>query len=597
MQNQLHTSLSSSEVLLRLPQPSLALSLFSNPSADAGCTTDSSLDSVSNVQNLIVNEVRPMRYGPVDLTSNSGIGPEKIKVAQPVQCEICMINCNSNDVYIKHLSGKKHLRKLEKLSKLKNDGVAGVTTAITTNDLQLASNPAFEKLDANKQERMNSYHQPENAVILGAPEKDIETRKRKNELEGGTSLTSTMFCTLSNVNNNEKVFNLPDFPAQCKICMINCNSEHVYISHVSGKKHMRNLEKLSKSKNVGADASGASVVAASVVAARLDSATEPLEKLDSSKQESINLHQPGIAFILDSPEKDIETKKQKIELEGGGAGTFSCNQINVSSLEILNLPDCPVRCEIWKKHLRNLEKLSKSKNVGADASIAGAVAATLDPATEPLEKSDYSKRESINLHQPGIAFILEAPEKYTETEKQKIEFEGGAGTFSCNQFHVNSQEVLNLPDCPIRCEVCLIDCNSKHVYIGHLSGKKHKRNLQNVSKSKDVADVMPAIDMQQETNPAIEPQGKLETNPQEGMDSHKSGNIVVEFEAPDNDIETKKHGSELIDAAAATNFFKVCNLCNAPCNSQTVFNSHLQGKRHAAKVKKELAKSNTSWWF
>ncbi|KAL5071656.1 hypothetical protein RYX36_022543 [Vicia faba] len=87
----------------------------------------------------------------VCLMSNGGIGPsiaefkrigvppfqkaaKKIKVAQSAWCETCKINCNSRDMYITHLAGKKHLKNLEKLSNPKID-VGTSSTANASNTL------------------------------------------------------------------------------------------------------------------------------------------------------------------------------------------------------------------------------------------------------------------------------------------------------------------------------------------------------------------------------------------------------------------------------------------------------------------------------
>lgn len=38
---------------------------------------------------------------------------------------------------------------------------------------------------------------------------------------------------------------------RCGVCNIECNSRDVYISHLTGKNHLKNLKKLSKSVNDG----------------------------------------------------------------------------------------------------------------------------------------------------------------------------------------------------------------------------------------------------------------------------------------------------------------------------------------------------------
>lgn len=51
---------------------------------------------------------------------NKGKKITKNKISQPTWCEVCQINCNSSDVYAKHLSGKNHLKNLQNLEKSNN---------------------------------------------------------------------------------------------------------------------------------------------------------------------------------------------------------------------------------------------------------------------------------------------------------------------------------------------------------------------------------------------------------------------------------------------------------------------------------------------
>ncbi|TKY73333.1 zinc finger RNA-binding protein [Spatholobus suberectus] len=125
------------------------------------------------------------------------------------------------------------------------------------------------------------------------------------------------------------------------------------------------------------------------------------------------------------------------------------------------------------------------------------------------------------------------------------------------------------------CEVCKIKCNSKDMYITHLSGKKHLKNLEKQSKPKIDAstDTATANTSQQPANPIIGPQEKP------GTEKPKSK------KAPEMDIETKK--CKIVQGGAAATAVRICNLCNVVCNSQTVFDTHLVGHKHTAMVKKQ----------
>lgn len=123
------------------------------------------------------------------------------------------------------------------------------------------------------------------------------------------------------------------------------------------------------------------------------------------------------------------------------------------------------------------------------------------------------------------------------------------------------------------CEVCKITCDTKDMYIIHLSGKKHLKNLEKLSKPETGvgASAAPA-------NPIIGPLEKP------GSDKPRK--------APEMDIETKKR--KIVEGGAAEAAVRLCDLCNVVCNSEKVFNTHLVGHKHAAMVKKKQAESSTS---
>ncbi|XP_052481259.1 uncharacterized protein LOC105762232 [Gossypium raimondii] len=137
---------------------------------------------------------------------------------------------------------------------------------------------------------------------------------------------------------------------------------------------------------------------------------------------------------------------------------------------------------------------------------------------------------------------------------------------------------------PTWCEVCQINCNSSNVYAKHLSGKKHLKNLQNLEKSKNSTCYSSSIDTPIAANLVI---GAVE-NPAadgcSGADAQKSKKMIARSEAAKEDLETKKQ--KVIEGGAAATAIRVCVICNVVCNSQTVFNYHLTGQKHATMVKK-----------
>ncbi|MBA0656721.1 hypothetical protein Goklo_009057, partial [Gossypium klotzschianum] len=137
---------------------------------------------------------------------------------------------------------------------------------------------------------------------------------------------------------------------------------------------------------------------------------------------------------------------------------------------------------------------------------------------------------------------------------------------------------------PTWCEVCQINRNSSNVYAKHLSGKKHLKNLQNLEKSKNSTCYSSSIDTPIAANLLI---GAVE-NPAadgcSGADAQKSKKMIARSEAAKEDLETKKQ--KVMEGGAAATAIRVCVICNVVCNSQTVFNYHLTGQKHATMVKK-----------
>lgn len=108
--------------------------------------------------------------------------PTQSKVIQPVRCVVCNIDCNSKDVFQKHISGKKHLR-----------------------NLQNQHNPSAATLKRS----CNTI----NKVSL--PSQELEM-KRQKLLNGGAAVDSVRVCT---------------------VCNIACNGQEAFNDHLSGKKH------------------------------------------------------------------------------------------------------------------------------------------------------------------------------------------------------------------------------------------------------------------------------------------------------------------------------------------------------------------------
>ncbi|CAL0327698.1 unnamed protein product [Lupinus luteus] len=130
------------------------------------------------------------------------------------------------------------------------------------------------------------------------------------------------------------------------------------------------------------------------------------------------------------------------------------------------------------------------------------------------------------------------------------------------------------------CAVCKINCNSRDVYIVHLSGRKHLKNLEKLSKPKIDAGAMAGNALQSAANSIIGPQEKTGTDKPK---SHKEAEM---------DIEAKKR--KVVEGGASAAAVRLCTLCNVVCNSETVFNTHLTGQKHAAAMKKQAQSTGST---
>ncbi|KAJ8750190.1 hypothetical protein K2173_014105 [Erythroxylum novogranatense] len=108
------------------------------------------------------------------------------------------------------------------------------------------------------------------------------------------------------------------------------------------------------------------------------------------------------------------------------------------------------------------------------------------------------------------------------------------------------------------CEICKVDCNSGDVFDQHKLGKRHKKNLEKLQADCD----------------------KTKKSGNKQQTRKKVGEAL-------EDLETKRR--KIVQGGAAAEAVRVCAVCNIVCNSETVFNYHLAGQKHANMLKKQAA--------
>lgn len=148
------------------------------------------------------------------------------------------------------------------------------------------------------------------------------------------------------------------------------------------------------------------------------------------------------------------------------------------------------------------------------------------------------------------------PASWNDTWSHQF-FANGATAMMPNQTKVTN---------PMRCEVCKIDCNSRDVYEKHISGKKHKRNLQlQTSLANIISSTSSHASVQSQTSSI---QGQVLTG------------------AVGKELESKKQ--KVLNGGATIDSVKVCTVCNIECNSQEVLRKHLAGRKHRSQVNCKL---------
>lgn len=148
------------------------------------------------------------------------------------------------------------------------------------------------------------------------------------------------------------------------------------------------------------------------------------------------------------------------------------------------------------------------------------------------------------------------------------------------------------------CDICKISCTSNDGLNIHLLGKKHQKNLQKLQNlnSNTVTPASSAGLLSIQKKKKIG--GLPSTNPSTGVENTAAAQPSVpepqqaKKKDQSKDIETKKRN--VLECGASANAVRTCTICSVVCNSETVFNSHLAGQKHAAMVKQAVAASASS---
>ncbi|XP_059446736.1 uncharacterized protein LOC132178307 isoform X2 [Corylus avellana] len=219
----------------------------------------------------------------------------------------------------------------------------------------------------------------------------------------------------------------------------------------------------------------------------------------------------------------------------------------------------------------------EGKEQGQPKSVSSSTARESDQPTkvvphlvvaEPsLHQIDNKTPTTIEIKGPNVAVAaaIELPDIHMSKEVQK------EWTCAICQFTTKSEKTLNI----------------------HLEGKKHKANFEAL-KAKNQPNIAPASTAKKNCQPTEKPQKIESTNglkgstitnhegKKQGQPKSVSSSTAKESDLPAKVVPEKNAKNEAIDVKNST--FR-CNICNISCTAEVNFASHLNGKKHLARVK------------
>lgn len=133
------------------------------------------------------------------------------------------------------------------------------------------------------------------------------------------------------------------------------------------------------------------------------------------------------------------------------------------------------------------------------------------------------------------------------------------------------------------CDLCKITCNTLEMYNNHVSGKKHNKKIKNLTMGDKPIQFVPATSTSPETQTPTTNDNDQEHVPSSSQMEPKPK--TKSKSASKDDIETKKR--KVLESGAKDDAVKVCNLCNIVCNGPKVFEYHCMGQKHRSMIKKQ----------
>ncbi|KAG4137475.1 hypothetical protein ERO13_D07G074000v2 [Gossypium hirsutum] len=328
-------------------------------------------------QSWITRQAGPIRYDATlsVAASNSNNGSNQSLVnnvisasnqtalIQPMRCEVCNIECQTKDVYEKHITGKKHRRKLQEkissstaiLPESSNTMIYGASCVANAEELERKKQKLLDSGAAVNSVRMCTICN----VACNSHEVFVKHLSgRRHAAQAGLIAVDGVGPYLAAVRANDQFWNKGKKTSKvvqsswCEVCEINCNSGDAYAQHLSGKKHLKKLENLEKSKKGTSDPSMGAP-------AEMNQMIKPVENPAASSSDGGVSVQNPVAAQPEASKEDLETKKLKV-MEGGTAAA----DVRVCTI-------CNVVCnseKVFKYHLTGQKHAAMVKKQAATTS-------------------------------------------------------------------------------------------------------------------------------------------------------------------------------------------------------------------------------------
>ncbi|KAI3687231.1 hypothetical protein L1987_80925 [Smallanthus sonchifolius] len=155
-------------------------------------------------------------------------------------CEVCRVDCTSEDMLAQHNNGRRHKKNLQKSQDRKAAYQPVVQTEKEAKPSSDISPEVHENVPENEPDKQTEVGDGNNKVereeVGNQEKKHRMKRKMKSRVRGGRGGAKRMRPTGP---RNPRVV----IPLVCDLCNIKCDTQEVFDKHAAGKKHVSKLKR------------------------------------------------------------------------------------------------------------------------------------------------------------------------------------------------------------------------------------------------------------------------------------------------------------------------------------------------------------------